>query len=81
MADPALVIDYANRFEAIAADGFEGKPYDAAVLPRDVRQIVREYSPFGFIYQPGSGDPSVSTSIGSTSFIPPVNKKRSASSP
>lgn len=28
-ADPALVIEHANRFEAIAADGFEGKPYEA----------------------------------------------------
>ncbi|WP_245986411.1 hypothetical protein [Azospirillum thermophilum] len=27
----ASVLDLANRFEAIAADGFEGKPYDAAL--------------------------------------------------
>lgn len=29
--DPAVVIDVANRFEAIATDGFEGKPYEAAL--------------------------------------------------
>lgn len=27
MADERQVIDYANRFEAVAADGFEGEPY------------------------------------------------------
>ncbi len=31
MADPALVIDHANRFEAVATDGFEGRPYRAAL--------------------------------------------------
>ena len=36
MADPALVIDFADRFEAIAADGFEGKPYEA-----DLADLVR----------------------------------------
>ncbi len=35
----------------------EGRPYDATTLQRDVREIVRAYSPFGFIYQPGSADP------------------------
>jgi outer membrane protein insertion porin family len=35
-----------------------GKPYDGSVLSRDVREIVRAYSPFGFIYQPGSDDPN-----------------------
>jgi hypothetical protein len=25
--------------------------YDKDVLDRDVRQIVRDYSPFGFIYE------------------------------
>ena len=34
-----------------------GKPYDGAILQRDVREIIRAYSPFGFIYQPGSTDP------------------------
>lgn len=31
ISDPAIVIDFANRFEAIATDGFEGKPYKAAL--------------------------------------------------
>ena len=35
-----------------------GKPYDQSILSRDVREIVRAYSPFGFIYQPGSTDPN-----------------------
>jgi len=35
-----------------------GKPYDGSILARDVREIVRAYSPFGFIYQPGSDDPN-----------------------
>jgi len=30
----------------------EGMPYDAEVVQRDVRSIVRAYSPLGFIYQP-----------------------------
>lgn len=32
----------------------EGMAFDADILQRDVRQIVRAYSPLGFIYQPGS---------------------------
>jgi outer membrane protein insertion porin family len=35
----------------------EGRPYDGEVLQRDVREIVRAYSPFGYIYRPGAGDP------------------------
>ncbi|WP_448203677.1 hypothetical protein [Azospirillum sp. sgz302134] len=37
--DTALVIEYANRFEAIAADGFEGNPYedDLSALARHVK--------------------------------------------
>ncbi len=35
----------------------EGKTFDAEVLQRDIRQIVREYSPYGFIYQPQSDNP------------------------
>ncbi len=35
----------------------EGKPYDNEVLQRDVREIVRAYSPYGFIYQPQSNNP------------------------
>lgn len=37
--DQAAILDLANRFEAIAADGFEGKPYrdDLAALARRVR--------------------------------------------
>ncbi len=35
----------------------EGMPYDADTLQRDVRLIVRAYSPLGYIYQPGSTDP------------------------
>jgi outer membrane protein insertion porin family len=34
----------------------EGRYYDADVLRRDVRSIVRAYSPFGFIYQPTETD-------------------------
>ncbi len=33
-----------------------GSPYDSEVLDRDVRKIVRDYSPFGFIYEPQSSD-------------------------
>lgn len=40
-ADPALVIEHANRFEAIAADGFEGKPYESALA--DLAQRVRAH--------------------------------------
>ncbi|CAN5643274.1 outer membrane protein assembly factor BamA [soil metagenome] len=35
----------------------EGRPFDNEVLQRDIRQVVRAYSPYGFIYQPGSPDP------------------------
>lgn len=35
----------------------EGQPFDAELIQRDIRQIVRDYSPFGFIYQPASDDP------------------------
>lgn len=36
----------------------EGRFFDNDVAQRDVREIVRAYSPFGFIYQPGSRDPA-----------------------
>ncbi len=39
--DPALVIAFANRFEAIAADGFEGKPYEAALA--DLARTVKAH--------------------------------------
>jgi hypothetical protein len=41
--DPAAIIGFANRFEAIAADGFEGAPYEAALdgLARRVRADPR----------------------------------------
>ena len=35
----------------------EGRPFDAEKLERDRRAIVKAYSPFGFIYQPGAFDP------------------------
>ena len=35
----------------------EGEPFDNEVLQRDVRQVVKAYSPYGFIYQPGAPDP------------------------
>lgn len=35
----------------------EGRFYDADGLRRDVRQIVRAYSPLGYIYQPTETDP------------------------
>ncbi len=35
----------------------EGANYDNEVLQRDVREIVRAYSPFGYIYQPQSDNP------------------------
>jgi len=35
----------------------EGRPYDNEVLQRDVREMVRAYSPFGFIYQPQTNNP------------------------
>lgn len=34
----------------------EGIPFDQDIVQRDVRQIVRVYSPLGFIYQPESTD-------------------------
>jgi outer membrane protein insertion porin family len=38
-----------------------GETFDAAVLQRDVREVIRAYSPYGFIYQPGSNDPDFLT--------------------
>lgn len=35
----------------------EGTPYDAETMQRDVRQMVRDYSPFGYIYYPQSQSP------------------------
>ena len=35
----------------------EGRPYDAEMLERDKRRVVRTYSPFGFIHQQGGFDP------------------------
>ncbi|HEX8342242.1 MAG TPA: BamA/TamA family outer membrane protein [Tepidisphaeraceae bacterium] len=35
----------------------ENMPYEQELIDRDVRKIVRDYSPQGFIYQPGSNDP------------------------
>lgn len=32
----------------------EGLAYDADILQRDVRQLIREYSPLGLVYQPAS---------------------------
>lgn len=46
--------------EAELRSGLElrpGRPYDRDILQRDIRQMVRVYSPFGFIYQPQSEDP------------------------
>lgn len=34
-----------------------GAPFDAELIQRDIRSLVRAYSPFGFIYQPSSEDP------------------------
>jgi outer membrane protein assembly factor BamA len=34
----------------------EGRYYDAEAMRRDVRAIVRAYSPYGFIYQPNETD-------------------------
>jgi outer membrane protein insertion porin family len=45
--------------EAVLRAGLKltpGRPYDSEILDRDVRKIVRDYSPFGFIYQPQSSD-------------------------
>jgi outer membrane protein assembly factor BamA len=35
----------------------EGRPYDATLMQRDTREMVRAYSPFGYIYQPNATDP------------------------
>lgn len=35
----------------------EGRRYDADILQRDIRKLVRKYSPLGYIYQPQSTDP------------------------
>jgi outer membrane protein insertion porin family len=35
----------------------EGVAYDNELVQRDIRAMVRAYSPFGFIYQPQSTDP------------------------
>jgi outer membrane protein insertion porin family len=35
----------------------EGRPWDNALLQRDIKEIVRAYSPFGYIFLPGSTDP------------------------
>ncbi len=35
----------------------EGRAYDNDLLQRDIRQIVKAYSPFGYIYQPQAQDP------------------------
>ena len=34
----------------------EGMAYDSELVERDTRKFVRDYSPLGFIYQPGSQD-------------------------
>ena len=44
MAEPALIIDFANRFEAIATDGFEGRPYTSA-LAELVRRVKTHAAP------------------------------------
>ncbi|MGN6627136.1 MAG: outer membrane protein assembly factor BamA [Tepidisphaeraceae bacterium] len=36
----------------------EGRPYDKDLIDRDIRKIVRDYSPLGYVYQPGSKDPN-----------------------
>jgi len=36
----------------------EGRHWDADALKRDVRTVVKAYSPLGFIYQPGETDPA-----------------------
>lgn len=36
----------------------EGSYYDDDILQRDIRQIVKSYSPQGFIYDPASNDPN-----------------------
>jgi outer membrane protein insertion porin family len=47
--------------EAKLRDGLKltsGKPYDNELVQRDIRKIVRDYSPFGYIYEPQSSDES-----------------------
>jgi outer membrane protein assembly complex protein YaeT len=49
----------------------EGMFYDAETSQRDIRQIVNEYSPFGFIYAPsGQGDPDYLRIEAQTVFLP-----------
>jgi outer membrane protein assembly complex protein YaeT len=36
----------------------EGQVYDEDVIRRDLREMLRAYSPYGFIYQPQSPDPN-----------------------
>lgn len=36
----------------------EGIDYDNDLVQRDIRTMVKSFSPFGFIYQPGSSDPN-----------------------
>lgn len=46
--------------ESVLREGLrvqEGMAYDDELIERDVRKVVRDYSPQGFIYQPGSPDP------------------------
>ncbi|HEY8668131.1 MAG TPA: outer membrane protein assembly factor BamA [Tepidisphaeraceae bacterium] len=35
----------------------ENQPYDAEILQRDVQQIVKAYSPYGYIYEPSYRQP------------------------
>lgn len=49
----------ANVDEAKLRDNLkivEGMPYDEEIIQRDIRKIVRDYSPLGYIYQPGATD-------------------------
>lgn len=45
-------VDFRKRIKLI-----EGRYYDNEVLERDVREMVKSYSPFGFIFQPQSQNP------------------------
>jgi outer membrane protein assembly factor BamA len=47
----------------------EGVAYDSDLLQRDIRQIVRAYSPLGYIYQPGSSDPDYLSINGRPLFL------------
>jgi outer membrane protein insertion porin family len=38
----------------------EGMPFESDKLERDRRQIIKSYSPFGYIYQPGGFEPRTS---------------------